>query len=123
MRDEYPFDNLTLRAHFRPEHGDVGLWAKTESGEVVRTVAMESVPYVMGNPYSPMLTMSDAGASALMDALWTAGIRPAETRYASDIVQAKEDHIKDLRSELASANARITDLLNRLGRIDAVASE
>jgi hypothetical protein len=53
-----------------------------------------------GSPSAPLITLNDAEAQALIDALWNAGLRPSCRGSESGIVEAKDAHIGDLRSLL-----------------------
>lgn len=44
----------------------------------------------------PFVISMESGQK-LMDDLWNAGVRPTDSRDKSDIIQAKNEHIQDLR--------------------------
>lgn len=79
------------------------LWVDDRAGRVdpgktlVGTnVTLETVE--VGTFERPLLYMPDEAAQQLMDDLWNAGVRPANVRSMSEIVEAKEAHIQDLRN-------------------------
>jgi hypothetical protein len=53
-----------------------------------------------GAPFDPMIRLDDTASQALMDALWDAGLRPSARGCESDLVEAKDAHIGDLRALL-----------------------
>ena len=46
----------------------------------------------------PTLQVTREEAVTLMDALWRSGIRPHDARDISDLVAAKDKHLKDMRT-------------------------
>ena len=46
----------------------------------------------------PTMRLTNADAQALMDALWTAGIRPAEGAGSAGQMAATEKHLKDMQA-------------------------
>ncbi|MFP4598035.1 MAG: hypothetical protein ACLFVJ_07275 [Persicimonas sp.] len=47
--------------------------------------------------YKPAIRLQRGAAQQLMDDLWRAGLRPEGVKSASDVVEAKDAHIDDLR--------------------------
>jgi len=57
------------------------------------------------------MTLSQEEVKALMDDMWMAGIRPSSTSSAVDLVEAKDQHLADLRK---SHDAIITVMLREI---------
>lgn len=53
----------------------------------------------------PMLVLEDVEATALMDALWEAGVRPTSGEGNVGMVGAMKEHISDLRDVVAYHHA------------------
>lgn len=47
------------------------------------------------------MSMSMGMAQELMDSLWQAGLRPSEGTGSAGALKATQDHLKDLRDQLA----------------------
>lgn len=52
---------------------------------------------------SPTVRLSYSGAQALMDELWTCGLRPSEGTGSAGSLAATERHLSDMRAIVASA--------------------
>lgn len=59
----------------------------------------------------PAAVLTEQAAQALMESLWLAGLRPAATRYASELVAAKEAHLGDMRRTLELSEKRVDVLI------------
>lgn len=51
-------------------------------------------------PFEPTLEFSAATTQSLMHEMWSAGIRPTGKGHPSEVIQAKNEHIADLRKAL-----------------------
>jgi hypothetical protein len=78
---------LELRAAFTTDGGQVAaLWSPTVT---------EIEPGQIG-PDAPLLTLTEADATALIDERWRAGVRPSEHGSAGQLA-ATERHLADMR--------------------------
>lgn len=48
-------------------------------------------------PIEPLIKLQLVEAQGLFDALWSAGLRPSTKEPVTGIIEAKDEHIKDLR--------------------------
>lgn len=60
-------------------------------------------PYAKGTIVSPLMTISGDMAQQLCDNLWRLGYRPSRAQDASPVIEAKQQHIDDLRAVLGKA--------------------
>ena len=92
-------DNIRMSAEYDPSARAIPLyvWARQPNGELfaARPVVFEPVDETLMR--EPTLYLSLENANSLMDDLWRAGVRPTNIRNQSEIVNAKDRHIEDLR--------------------------
>jgi hypothetical protein len=73
---------------------------------IVTNVTLETKPRdeCQGNYTPPAFVLDDQEAQVLMDTLWDAGVRPAESRDHSDTVRAMKAHLEDMRTLVFERN-------------------
>jgi hypothetical protein len=57
-------------------------------------------PEDMGTTFEPLIRLDDTDSQALMDTLWSSGLRPSCRGGDSSIVEAKDANLRDLREIL-----------------------
>lgn len=83
-----PFDTMVeLRMIHRDESGN------TSAAQSVQMVARDH----KSGPVDPFLRLELSEAQELMDALWTAGLRPTEGRGSAGAMDATQKHLADLQ--------------------------
>lgn len=93
-------DNLRISAGVgEPWHRvvDIGIW-KEEGGKFY--AVQEDLPLAEcreADPTHPSLSISFEAAQALMDNLWTCGIRPTEGTGSAGALAATQKHLEDMR--------------------------
>lgn len=68
---------------------------------VAQPIQMMSVPKEDVSTFPALMSMSMGMAQELMDSLWQAGLRPSEGTGSAGALKATQDHIKDLRDQIA----------------------
>jgi hypothetical protein len=79
--------SIELRAAFTTDSGRLSVLSSVNVTEVE--------PGQLG-PLDPLLTLTHADATALIDELWRAGVRPSEHGSAGQLA-ATEKHLQDMR--------------------------
>lgn len=69
--------------------------------EFAKSVVMEAVKE--GHYVEPSFCLSSEMAQQLCDNLWRIGFRPSRAQDASPVIEAKQQHIDDLRGVLRKA--------------------
>ena len=83
-----PFDNVVeLRMIHCDESGN------TSAAQSVQMVARDH----KSGTVEPFLRLEPSEAQGLIDALWTAGLRPTEGRGSAGAMEATKEHLKDLQ--------------------------
>ncbi len=49
-------------------------------------------------PFQPALTFRDGEAQALIDTLWSAGLRPTQGKQSEGVTAAQDRHLQDMRA-------------------------
>lgn len=68
-----------------------------------------------GSIIPPLIKLSEIEAQGLMDALWQTGLRPSSRACESDLVQAKNEHIRDLNHVLGRVTGNFGLEIERAG--------
>lgn len=98
-----------LRFHCERRGYDLDFGLYIGRGHPVREVAapMEFVPHVPHTPNdAPALKLRDEDAQALIDALWSAGLRPTQGKQSEGAMNAQAAHLSDMRA-LAFAKLKV----------------
>lgn len=85
---------LIARAEFSVMSNMIDFYIQGENIIVKPIETMEAKP---GNMYSPSLRISRNDIQCLMDDLWRAGVRPAESMSQGALIGAKDKHLEDMR--------------------------
>ena len=93
---------------------DIGMLIRHGGTNEVLALATDLTagPVAKGVPIKPLLRLEYDEIQHLLDQLWAAGLRPTEMRDKDvpvKTLEAKEEHIKDLRSERDFMRDRIKD--------------
>ncbi len=72
---------------------DTNTHRATHEGKAVVMVPMTDIGMVI----EPTISLGREEIQELMDDMWQAGLRPSSTSSATDLVEAKDQHIGDLR--------------------------
>ena len=94
------------------EWGQYNIWMKDTSGRRV-AYAQPITMYVPppeeeGITKSPFMVLDSDAAQNLLDQLYEAGVRPSHGVDKGDVILAKDEHIKDLRTLVFSSDLRRT---------------
>ena len=75
-------------------------WRALDAKYVADPVTFQEMPGDMPDSrnFQPAFMLREESAQRLMDGLWDAGVRPTHSQHVSEIIQAKDEHIKDQRS-------------------------
>lgn len=83
-----PFDTVVeLRMIHRDENGN------TSAAQAVQMAVRDH----KSGPVAPFLRLELSETQELMDALWTAGLRPTEARGSAGAMDATQKHLADLQ--------------------------
>lgn len=104
---------LRFHAEYNISWGEFHVWMMHAVGDgnprFIKDVTLHTAEedHDPGQPAHPAMKMSVAEAQALMDALWTTGLRPSDHKQKPDngpvvaakdeVIAAKDEHIGDLR--------------------------
>ena len=109
--------NLELRIHFDPTHAAYSVYVfgrdqheVTHVGAPISMVPVES-RYAIPNP---TMKLDEDEIQRVMDDLWNAGIRPSHAGSASDVIEAKDAHIADMRLNSIVLDRHVTALTKKL---------
>lgn len=79
----------------------IALWLIVSQSDgkrrVVESLQSAVKEHQEGDYIEPSMRLNANEAQSLMEALWGAGLRPAEARYPADHVNALRDHLADMR--------------------------
>ena len=90
--------NLELRAERRIYADDIALYVVDPQNEAIGVdITMEKVERGAQWP-QPTMTLKYREAQALMDQLWSCGLRPSEGSGSAGSLAATERHLEDMRA-------------------------
>ena len=102
-REEVKFDIMS-----NPEGFGYGLriYTRNVNTDAITMVKMlEFEPHERGAIAKPCVAMSRDALQGLCDGLYRAGFKPTDLQSGSEVEQAKDDHLKDLRTALTEVSA------------------
>ncbi len=68
-------------------------------GDVTYVAGLDTVTQESGMEPPEPLRISEEAAQSLMDDLWHEGFRPKDVKFSSEALQAKDDHLQDMRKQ------------------------
>lgn len=82
-------------------------------GRYARLSAVEWVPYnqLTFVPHEASIDLDPGAAQMMIDDLWRAGFRPRDAQAGDAVLQAKNDHIRDLQLSTATLHAVVQSAL------------
>lgn len=93
-------DRIRFMASPNPLYEGFGVkvWGRLDGGAVIRPLLIEAETVNEGVQYDPMLRLGPDEAQSLMDALWSANVRPSTGEGSTGQIAAIERHLEDMRS-------------------------
>lgn len=106
-------NNLTIMVRFDVSSlSYVAAIVSKENGRVTHVAEpLTMVPVKQHCIINPTMTLSEDDAKQMMDNLWNAGLRPSHAGSASDIINAKDAHLEDMRAQAKMLGGYITRLI------------
>lgn len=90
-------------AHRLNPWGVIGVWFRMRHADSLPSYALpltfkQKLPEEDGHEVAPTLELDNDQAQQLMDALWSAGVRPTEGTGSAGALAAVERHLEDMRA-------------------------
>lgn len=107
---------MRIRLHYELHRRDFAVViVEMGRGRTIRVAEAPSMVAVESHVMvEPTMRLDDDGAQQLMNDLWNAGIRPSHAGSASDIIEAKDVHLKDMREHAMTLSDHIAALLKKV---------
>ena len=99
-------NDMNFSVNLNPAYGQYELYVAAKHGDNFRGMALGPIVFTNTEPGTytePLMRMEPSEAQRLMDALWKAGLRPANGEGSVGQIGAMQKHLDDMRAIAAKS--------------------